>query len=44
MRLTFAEQPGGRDRAAALGAQMTAEDGLANAVEAIATLIPCQNL
>jgi hypothetical protein len=38
-RLAFAEQPDVRARAAMLGAQMRAENGLTNAVAAIETLL-----
>lgn len=38
-RLAFAERPDVRERAAALGARMRSEDGLANAVSAIETLM-----
>ncbi|MGH8181970.1 MAG: glycosyltransferase [Steroidobacteraceae bacterium] len=38
-RLAFAERPDVRERAAALGARMRSEDGLANALSAIETLL-----
>ena len=38
-RLAFAERPEMRERAAALGARMRSEDGLANALSAIETLM-----
>jgi UDP:flavonoid glycosyltransferase YjiC (YdhE family) len=38
-RLAFAERPDVRERAAALGARMSSEDGLANALSAIETLM-----
>lgn len=38
-RLAFAERPDVRERAAALGARMRSEDGLANALSAIETLM-----
>jgi len=38
-RLAFAERPDVRERAAALGAGMRSEDGLANAISAIETLM-----
>jgi sterol 3beta-glucosyltransferase len=38
-RLAFAERPDVRERAAALGARMASEDGMANALSAIETLM-----